>query len=530
MKISEKINWLCDCHPGVNGIISPATAHLVETLLSSPSNEFTHEQIKEFSFFKYGNIEQAKTIAKTWINSDDADLWGMLSRLMNKHPEWSDQQCRHLIQTWMKLRLQNAEQAQNTLHWQQRWKKQHHNLLKKGLANTQRMSWAELCRYCEIWTVCRRIMPPFSGIASTLLSLISPEDTKTNHSQQLTSDHSTIADISKAPDILVITPHENIAEFLEFNSSKQLVWALENSGFSWLTKQPWDKTLVLDSAVTKGVIFWSYRHRRNDYVHHAMAVEKACIGKNIPVINSIIKGWDSRHSTVLENLRFAGIPCPSFQKFTQVKDIKLNYPLILRVDGVHRGQQMHLVHCAQEATKLINRIRCEFLNAPSGTRVWPQPNLAVEFIDVSDQQHQYQKRRAYVIGDQLLLRHLTISNHWLVNFASKEAFEDSKQANHEFLTSGEPQPELLVNAGLASGSEITALDYAKKPDGSYVFWEANRHFRMNGDKDYSLPDIENEEKAKRRFAKNRKLGEALLTLLQERFGPAIHNHRSITSA
>jgi hypothetical protein len=467
----------------------------------------------------------AKNVANAWARLSDSDLWGLLGQQIEAHPEWSDIQCQEILQAWVEVRRSSPWQSELLKYWQ-RWK-QHHRELKNGLVQAGHLTWAQKCRYCELWSANRPIMSPFCGVAEILLGVSElemralPMESGAGSLYPQNAGYfderkgSQAGKKARKSEVIVVSPDSTLEKFSEFGASRQLVWALENSGLSWSLCQPWDDSIELDPHSVRGVIFWSYRHRSNDFVYHAMAFEKACEARRIPVINSVLSGWDVRHSTILGNLRQAGIRCPKFQKFASVDDIELPYPLILRVDGIHRGQQMQLVHDADEARALVNSKRAHFL-ASGGAGVLPPPNLAIEFVDIADGQGRYHKCRAYVVGSNVVLRHKTVSTHWLVNFASSEFFEDSADANRDFIRGGESDLELLALAGRASGSDVTALDYSRTQDGEYVFWEANRLFKMNGDKGYDLLESTAESKVKRRAAIDRKVGKSLLALLQER--------------
>ncbi len=469
-----------------------------------------------------------KNVANAWVGLSDSDLWGLLGHLIEAHPEWSDMQCQEILQAWVEVRSSSPWQAKLLKFWQ-RWK-QHHRELKKGLAQAGYLTWAQKCRYCEIWSANRPIMSPFCGVAGILLGVSElemkapPMEPGAGLRRQQNLEYFVEIKDPQAgkkaqkSEVIVVSADSTVEKFSEFGASRQLVWALENCGLSWSLCQPWDDSIELDPHIVRGVIFWSYRHRSNDFVYHAMAFEKACNARQIPVINSVFSGWDVRHSTILSNFRQAGIRCPKFQKFASVDDIELPYPLILRVDGIHRGQQMQLVHDVDEARALVSSKRTKFLTS-GGASALPPPNLAIEFIDIADELGRFHKYRAYVVGNNVVLRHKTISTNWLVNFASSESLSlgDSDDANRDFIRGGESDLELIAHAGRASGSEVTALDYSRTQNGEYVFWEANRLFKMNGDKDYDLLESTSESKVKKRAAKDRKLGESLLALLQERF-------------
>ena len=431
----------------------------------------------------------------TMAHLADSDLWGRLAELFEAHPGWSGQTCREVLLAWVEVRRRHPWQARLLRFWQ-RWKL-HHEDLARGLAQAGPLSWAQQCYFCEIWSANRPVMSPFGGVAEVLLNMPA-------NPVVLALVPPRVA----ASAVIVVSADADATRFAEFGASRQLLWALEQCGLSWHLHQPWDAAgIALDPLKVRGVIFWSHRHRSNDFVYHAMGIERACNARGIPVINSIVKGWDVRHSTILGSFKQASLRCPQFQKFVSVDDITLPYPLILRVDGMHRGQQMLLVHDAGEARALARGSRAAFLMG-GGSGVPPPPNLAIEYIDVADQRGQFHKYRAYVAGDWVLLRHRTIGTHWLVNFATSESVGGSF---------GEPDVELLVRAGRATGSDVTALDYSITRDGEYVFWEANRLFKMNGDAGYGQPDTLSESMLKRRATADRKLGRILLALVQERF-------------
>ena len=431
----------------------------------------------------------------------DSDLWGRLGALFEAHPDWSAQDCRTVLQEWVDARRRHPWQARLLRLWP-RWK-QHHLDLTHGLAQAGPLSWAQQCRFCEVWSANRPLMAPFCGVAQILLALPDLPDLPELPVMR------PLAPPRQQCDVIVVSPDADLVRFAQFGASRQLLWVLQQCGLSWRLQQPWDGSLALDPATVRGVVFWGHRHRSHDFVHHAMLIERACAVRGIPVINSIVQGWDVRHSTILQQLRQAGLRCPQYQKFVDVDDITLPYPLILRVDGMHRGQHMHLVQDAGEARALERAARATFLMA-GGAGVPPPPNLAIEYIDVADRQGRFHKYRAYVVGDQVLVRHRVSGAHWLVNFASSESVGGAGEG------AGEPDIALLARAGRASGSDVTALDYSIAQDGQYVFWEANRLFKMHGDAGYGQPDACSESKLNRRAVADRKLGQCLLALLQER--------------
>jgi len=434
----------------------------------------------------------------------DSDLWGQLSQLIESHQQWTDEQCNQILKVWIEIRKCTPWQNKLFKFWK-RWK-QHHKDLQNELTQAGAMSWTQRCLFCQIWSANRPIMSPFCGVAEILL----------DHAYLALKAPPKVQEKKLTSEVIVITNDSKIEFFSEFGASRQLIWALENSGLSWSLCQPCVDNIEFDPQILKGVIFWTHRHRSNNFVYHAQKLEAVCLARNIPVINSLLSGWDVRHSTLLMKFQQAGIRCPKFQKFTDVDHIKIPYPLILRVDGIHRGQQMLRVNNVEEARALVRSARNDFLLSQEPNTL-PPPNLAIEFIDTSDEQGQFHKCRAYIIGTQVILRHKMVNTNWLVNFATPELQKESRAVNKEFLYDSEPDLKLLVCAGKASGSDVTALDYSITPNGEYIFWEANRLFKMNGDKGYDLLVSISGVKANKRATRDRELGQSLLVLLRERF-------------
>jgi hypothetical protein len=517
-----------DCLPGVDSSLSQAMTitDLARVFLLERTGLIKSDNVQPESRFS-----RTDQMSNAWDCAADSDLWGLLGHLIKAHPEWSDKQCRDILREWTTIRRSSPWQASLHTDWR-RWK-QHHNDLKAGLVHAGNLSWVQLCRYCEIWSANRPVMSPFSRVAEILLEsleniIVPAVPSASGFLSSVTNKCFTAMKNTKATSnspnkkVLIVTGHLTKEDFLNYEASRQLISALEIGDFSWSLYQPWDKTVEFDPKTIQGVFFWSYIHLANDFVYHAMAFEEQCIAKKIPILNSIYYGWDTRHSTLLENMKIAEIPCPRYQKFIDVDDIELNYPLILRVDGLHRGQQMHFVQNKNEAEELMNSTRIEFLSPNKKKRVMPPPNLAVEFIDVADKSGQYNKRRAIVVGNKVLFRHQLTSNSWLVNFSSSDFSETSIIAHKQYIAGDEDGDiELILSAARATGSEVTALDYSKTETGDLVFWEANRIFIMNGDPGYGSSVATYPDGSKRRVSNDFELGECLAMLVKEQLAHAV---------
>ena len=152
--------------------------------------------------------------------------------------------------------------------------------------------------------------------------------------------------------------------------------------------------------------------------------------------------------------------------------------------------------CAREAAVVV-----------AGTGKTKPLDLAAEFVDTRWPDGFYRKRRAYVAGAEVIPAHSVRSEDWIVNFGARADNLGSYKEDKRFLEEGEERADLVRRAAEAIGADLAALDYSPAPDGSYVFWEANRNPRMWGDREVG---------AGKPRAADLRLGEALVDLILRR--------------
>jgi hypothetical protein len=317
--------------------------------------------------------------------------------------------------------------------------------------------------------------------------------------------------------LLILTPYDSAAELAADRvAGRWLLHALARRGVAWELAQPWRPLPAL--AAFDAVLCWSYRFGRNNYLYWARLAEQRCTGFGLPVVHGVAR-CDATHSYFLQTWREHGIPCAGCRRFARFGDLGLAYPLILRRDGVHMGQDVHLVRTPEEARRLIESRLCDLVALPRREGPKGRLDLAVEFVDTADECGLYRKWRSYVIGGRVLPRMLNVSRHWLVNFGNLIEDEAAVAEDRAFVHGGEPQPDLVRRAARLTGSDVVALDYGRRRDGSYVFWEANRHFLMLGDKGYEQPErmqAATGRTPEEREAEDERVGLAIADLVVER--------------
>ena len=321
--------------------------------------------------------------------------------------------------------------------------------------------------------------------------------------------------------LLVVTAYESAAELQDHRvAGRSTLQGLDARGIEWTLHQPWLPCPDLRSF--DAVLFWSYRHQRNNYIYWAARIERQCDELGIPAINRLGL-CNAPHSRFLEIWRQHGIPCAACRRFARFGDFGLDYPLLIRRDGVHMGQDIHLVRTPEEAEALIERRIRDLEELPRPVRPKGRFDLAVEFVDTADAEGIYRKWRSYVIGDTVIPRLMSLSHGWLVNFGHLIEDERAREEDRAFVQGGDPNPGLLRQAARLTGADVVALDYGKRRDGSYVFWEANRHFLMLGDKGYEQPDrmhAATGRSPEEREAEDARVGLAVADLVLQRVGIA----------
>jgi hypothetical protein len=273
---------------------------------------------------------------------------------------------------------------------------------------------------------------------------------------------------------LIVTPYADSVEFSRWAASRILLRGLDDLGIDWTLHQPWNP---LDVAPFDVIVCWSYGYRINNFPMWAQRFEETHAATGPAVINSA-RYCTVNHHGCLTRWATAGVPCASAQLFGSLADIALDYPLILRIDGQHRGLDMYLARDADEARRIV---------ASREVQDQPPLNLAIEYIETRDNDGMHRKWRSYVVGEQIIPHTLTVASQWAANADSSVASAQFVAEKQAFWRNGDPQPELVIRAARALGSDVIALDYHRDASGRYTFFEGNRNFMMPGDPGTDVP-------------------------------------------
>ncbi|HEX2252550.1 MAG TPA: hypothetical protein VHQ65_04720 [Thermoanaerobaculia bacterium] len=303
------------------------------------------------------------------------------------------------------------------------------------------------------------------------------------------------------PRLLILSAYRTERGFREFQAARVLLAALDARGVRWRLGKSDDAGAAEELAGHDAVLCWTFRHTWGNHLFHAARLEERCAELGIPVVNPVAT-FTYRHSADLERWSAAGVPCPRHQRFTRLAEVALGYPLVLRRDGEHRGRRMVRVERQADAPRLLDEANREDPGRPL--------DLALELVDTRWPDGFYRKRRAYVVGGEVIPAHAVRSEHWIVNFGHRRGDLASWREDRAFLAAGEPRAGEIRTAVAVLGADVAAVDYSPAPDGRLVFWEANRNPRMWGDR--NLPA--------RPRAPDHRFGEALAELVLRRVAEA----------
>lgn len=277
-----------------------------------------------------------------------------------------------------------------------------------------------------------------------------------------------------------------------------LVWGLERRGVEWREVLPGNDTPPLDNVDV--VLSWWGRQKRKrrgplSRIHHHpvyrfrtsatvsryvfdMRVEAACRERGIPVVNALSRRSGMCHSHGMDTWRAHGIGAAECQRYGHLDEITLEYPLVLRTDGG--------THSSADSAFAADRRAAEAIVAERVAARRKPMNLAIRFVDNVFPDGYYRKRRSFVIGDRVIPRQLMLSASWKVKLENVITGEPAIGEDRRFMTEGEEEEDLVRRAAKLLGPEIVALDYTRRADGSYVFWEGNPRWGMAGLDDHPL--------------------------------------------
>lgn len=141
----------------------------------------------------------------------------------------------------------------------------------------------------------------------------------------------------------------------------------------------------------------------------------------------------------------------------------LRFPVFLRSEWDHGGNISPLLESVAEVQVAIARATMQ------GHRL--RDLLVVEFCSTADAEGRYRKYGAYIVGNRIMPRHMSVTRQWMVKHAGSEFTREIILEENAYVFGNPHEAELREIFSLAA-VEYGRIDYALK-DGRIQVWEIN---------------------------------------------------------
>ena len=169
-----------------------------------------------------------------------------------------------------------------------------------------------------------------------------------------------------------------------------------------------------------------------------------------------------RRFDVLETMRRVGYN--DFRAVRASGDLStLRFPVFLRSEWDHGGNISPFLDSLSEVRAAIVRATMQ------GHRL--RDLLVVEFCPTADALGRYRKYGAYIVGDRIMPRHMSVTRQWMVKHAGSEFTREIVLEEEAYVLDNPHEAELREIFSLAA-VEYGRIDYAVK-DGRIQVWEIN---------------------------------------------------------
>jgi hypothetical protein len=145
----------------------------------------------------------------------------------------------------------------------------------------------------------------------------------------------------------------------------------------------------------------------------------------------------------------------------------MRFPLIVRLAGTHTGLIVGLFDGMDDLRASITQTG---------------EHIITEFVDFRSDDGLYRKYRAFFIGEEILFRHMLVSDAWSVHASDRMRFMAERpdllaEEQAMFETAGSPFPDGVLDTLEAIRDRMPldyfGMDFGVLPDGQVVLFEAN---------------------------------------------------------
>jgi hypothetical protein len=292
-----------------------------------------------------------------------------------------------------------------------------------------------------------------------------------------------------------------------------------------------------DVSHARAVVFWLADPLRELYpacFEEASAIAAAARGAGARVVNPPEALSNTIKCVQAERWQSAGLPAATAREFRTRAELdallsEASYPVIVRPDRLHA--QRSTFYCTNLARARAVAAHVEHF-----------PGVILPFIDTREgyQRSQpgsvwarfFHKKRAMVIGDEVVSNHVFFSEHPICGLKGSTFARYAGRGRHwsalarlvptdratlavdDAFWRGAPEhASVMLGATRTLDLDIAAIDYSTTADGGVVLWEANPYFAMPKPEDGVMPRERHLEQRVAGF--HRAIGRFLAKLLGE---------------
>ncbi|MEM9347145.1 MAG: hypothetical protein AAGB26_11070 [Planctomycetota bacterium] len=147
---------------------------------------------------------------------------------------------------------------------------------------------------------------------------------------------------------------------------------------------------------------------------------------------------------------------------------EIRFPVFIKREHEHSTKGIELLHDADELNQAMRRL------GPID-RLRKHRLMITEYCDIADEQGQFRKYAAMRLGEQIIPRHILLSNRWLTKKPDLITSELCKEEAN-FVASAQ------VHEGVADAFELAGIDYGRIDygllNGKIQVWEINTNPRL----------------------------------------------------
>ena len=140
----------------------------------------------------------------------------------------------------------------------------------------------------------------------------------------------------------------------------------------------------------------------------------------------------------------------------------LHYPVFVREENQHNGSLTPLIHSRSDLVRELKSLRLQGFPC--------RDLLVVEFCDTSDQDGVFRKYAAFIVGGEIIPRHVIFSRHW--NVKNPDLVDPHLAEVQEEYLGTNPHQAWLRETFKLSGIEYGRIDYSLMENKLQV-WEIN---------------------------------------------------------